>query len=267
MQNTALSINSLSFSVRGKPLLRGISAQIQQGETWSIIGPNGAGKSTLLKCLMRIHSDWTGDVVLNGRNLSTLSQRELARQIAYVPQAGSGNQSLPFTVAEFVRMGRYAWTGLLGAEHPGDNDAIMDAMQRTNTVLFADRNMDTLSGGERQKVFIAAALAQGSNVLLLDEPTAFLDYRHQAEVATIIRNLNQRHHATILNVTHDVNSAMLTGGQVLAVREGEMVWQGDACDLACEETLNAIFGATFRFLDDPVTGLRLVAPQGEKVSA
>jgi iron complex transport system ATP-binding protein len=266
MQTPALNIDSLSFSVRGKPLLRGISARILPGETWSIIGPNGAGKSTLLKCLMRICGNWTGEVTLHGRSLASYSQRELARSVAYVPQAGSGIQNFPFTVAEFVRMGRYAWAGRFGAEHPGDNDAIMDAMRRTNTVSFANRTMDTLSGGERQKVFIAAALAQGSDVLLLDEPAAFLDYRCQGEVASIVRELNQRRSSTILNVTHDVNSAMLTGGQVLAIRDGATVWQGQARDLACERTLREIFGATFRLIDDPVSGLRLVAPQGEMVS-
>lgn len=266
MPNAALLIDSLSFSIGGKPLLRDVSARIGQGETWSIIGPNGAGKSTLLKCLMRICNDWTGQVLLHGRNLAQFSQRELARQVAYVPQASSGNQSFSFTVREFVRMGRYAWSGPFGSEHPGDNEAIENAMRHTNTACFADRTINTLSGGERQKVFIAAALAQGSNVLLLDEPTAFLDYRHQGEVAAIVRGLNREYNSTILNVTHDVNAAMLTGGHVLALRDGRVVWEGTARDLACGHTLHRIYGATFRFLDDPITGLRLVAPQGERLS-
>lgn len=263
MQKTALSIDSISLSMHGKSILRNVSARIGCGEIWSIIGPNGAGKSTLLKCLMRIQGSWTGRVVLQGRNLAELSQRELARQVAYVPQPGN-NQAFSYTVREFVQMGRYAWSGPFGTRHPGDKAAIENAMQLTNTLCFADRTLETLSGGERQKAFIAAALAQESSLLLLDEPTAFLDYRHQSEVAQIIHRLNRECQATILNVTHDVNAAMLTGGFVLALREGEVVWTGPSNELGCERTLNLIFEAKFRFLEDPVTGLRLVVPQGER---
>jgi len=258
---TALVIESLSCSIGGKEILRDISARIGVGETWSVIGANGAGKSTLLKCLMRIHTGWTGSAQLLGRDLASYSQRELARRIAYVPQPG-GDQRFQFTVREFVRMGRYAYSGPFGTAHPGDSDAIDSALKRSDVEVFADRTLGTLSGGERQKVFIAAALAQGSEILLLDEPTAFLDYRHQAEVADILQSINRESNGTIVTVTHDVNAALATGGHVLALRDGAVAWTGTTDDLVCEETLGRIFGATFRFIDDPVTGLRLVAPQG-----
>ncbi len=261
MSEPALAIESLSFSIGGRAILRNISAHIEAGATWSIIGANGAGKSTLLKCLMRIHTGWTGRAYLHGRDLHRCSQRELARSVAYVPQPG-GAQSFPYTVREFVRMGRYAYSGPFGTAHPGDQAAIDAAMRRADVQEFADRTLDTLSGGERQKVFIAAALAQGSDILLLDEPTAFLDYRHQAEVAEILHSINQDSGATILSVTHDVNAAMLSGGHVLALRDGVVAWTGPTEELACEQTLGRVFGASFRFLEDPVTGLRLVAPQG-----
>lgn len=261
MTDPALSIESLSFALRGKPILRNVSAEINVGETWSIIGANGAGKSTLLKCLMRIHSAWTGRARLHGRDLASYSQRELARRVAYVPQPG-GDQRFPYTVREFVRMGRYAYSGPFGTAHAGDDDAIRAAMRRTEVEGFADRTLETLSGGERQKVFIAAALAQGSDIWLLDEPTAFLDYRHQAEVAEILQSINRESSGTIVSVTHDVNAAMLTGGQVLALRDGQVAWRGPTEELTREQTLGCIFGASFRFLEDPVTGLRLVAPQG-----
>jgi len=263
MSEPALEIESLSLSIRGQSILSDVSARIGAGETWSIIGANGAGKSTLLKCLMRIHTGWTGHVRLHGQSVADLSQRELARRIAYVPQPG-GDQRFPYTVREFVRMGRFAWSGPFGTAHPGDADAIESAMKRADVEVFSDRALGTLSGGERQKVFIAAALAQGSDMLMLDEPTAFLDYRHQAEVAEIVHALNVENGATILSVTHDVNAAMLTGGHALALRGGEVVWTGPTGELACERILGLIFGATFRFLDDPVTGLRLVAPQGAR---
>jgi iron complex transport system ATP-binding protein len=261
MSEPALFIESLSFTIGGRTILRDVSARIETGEMWSIIGPNGAGKSTLLKCLMRIHTGWSGRAYLHGRDLHQYAQRELARSVAYVPQPG-GDQRFPYTARQFVRMGRYAYAGPFGTAHPGDQAAIDAAMRRAEVLEFSDRTLDTLSGGERQKVFIAAALAQGGDVLLLDEPTAFLDYRHQAEVAEILHSINRESGATILSVTHDVNAAMLTGGQVLALRDGDVAWTGPTEELACEKNLGDIFGASFRFLDDPVTGLRLVAPQG-----
>jgi iron complex transport system ATP-binding protein len=261
MADPALEIDSLSFAIRGAPVLRDISASIGRGETWSIIGANGAGKSTLLKCLMRIHTGWTGRVRILGKALAHCSQRELARYAAYVPQPG-GDQRFPYTVEEFVRMARYPWAGPFGTAHRGDGKAIRRAMQRADVENFAARTLDTLSGGERQKVFIAAALAQETGLLLLDEPAAFLDYRHQAEVHGILHAINRESGVTVLNVTHDVNAAMLTGGHVLALREGRVCWIGPAEELPREELLEEIFGAAFRFLDDPVTGLRLAAPQG-----
>lgn len=261
MIDPALEIDSLYFSVRAVPILRNISVKIFAGETWSIVGPNGAGKSTLLKCLMRIQRGWEGQVHLFGRSLKSYTQRELARSMAYVPQA-CGDNGFPYTVREFVRMGRYAYAGPFGSAHPRDSSAVDEALVRAGVAALSHRRFDTLSGGERQKVFIAAALAQDARVLLLDEPTAFLDYRHQAEVAAVLRTINRESEATILSVTHDVNAAILTGGQVLALRSGEIAWCGPTKAIVCEDRLRHIFDAAFRFLDDPVTGLRLVAPQG-----
>ncbi len=256
----ALLVEGLSFSVGGVPILRDISVRIGAGERWSIVGPNGAGKSTLLQCLMRIHTRWTGAVHLAGRPLAAYSQRALARRVAYVPQPG-GEQRLPFTVRDFVAMGRYPYAGAFGTAHASDQAAIDGALERTGTTPLAARIIDSLSGGERQKVFIAAALAQGADILLLDEPTAFLDYRHQAEVATLLHALNEDCGATVVSVTHDVNAARLSGGRVLALRAGAVAWQGGAAGLMDATRLEAIFGASFRFLEDPATGVRLVAPQ------
>ena len=261
MNSLALDVESLSLSVGGTRILNNVSARVLAGETWSILGANGAGKSTLLKCLMRIHTGWSGQVNLFGRSLRSFSQRQLARRVAYVPQA-SGVARFPYTVREFVRMGRYAYAGLFGSAHPDDGDAIARAMAHTGAEGLAERTVDTLSGGERQKVFIAAALAQEADILLLDEPAAFLDYRHQAEVYGVLRAVNRESGLTILTVTHDVNAALLTGGHALALRDGEVAYHGPSDCLADEGRLAHIFGTTFRFLHDPVTGGRVVAPQG-----
>lgn len=261
MGQSALDIQNLSYAVRGFPILREVSVAMNRGESWSIIGANGAGKSTLLKCLLRINRGWSGGVRIFDQPLKEISQKELARRVAYVPQPG-GDQRFPYTVREFIRMSRYPYSGPFGSAHSGDQAAMESALDQANVSAFADRQMGALSGGERQKVFIAAALAQGGDLLLLDEPTAFLDYRHQAEVSDILHRINRESGVTIVTVTHDVNAAFMAGGHILALREGRAVWSGLARDLACEKQLSQIFDATFRFIDDPETGLRLVAPQG-----
>jgi iron complex transport system ATP-binding protein len=157
-------------------------------------------------------------------------------------------------------MGRYPYSGFFGAFHPGDVEAIDGAITVADLDMFTDRTLDTLSGGERQKVFIAAALAQEADIMLLDEPTAFLDYRHQKEVSRILHAINSESDTTIVTVTHDVNTAILTGGQVLALKDGKVAWAGPASELPDEEILRGIFDTEFRFLEDPTTGLRIVAP-------
>ncbi len=159
-------------------------------------------------------------------------------------------------------MARYAWSGPFGAAHPGDGAAVEAAMARGGILGFARRAMDTLSGGERRKVYLAAALAQGADVLLLDEPMAFLDYRHQADVAGILSSLLREERKTILGVTHDVNQTLLAGRRVKALREGRPAWSGPAAALGSGDTLERIFESSFRFVEDSVAGLRLVAPQG-----
>jgi len=260
MMPPALEIESLSFSINGASILKDIRVTIGSGEKWSIIGANGAGKSTLLKCLLRIHPDWTGSVHLFGRCLDDYSQRNLARKVAYVPQPGD-DQRFPFTVRQFVAMGRYAYSGMFATAHKDDDAVVTRAMQQARILEFGDRTLDTLSGGERQKVFIAAALAQQADLLLLDEPTAFLDYRHQAEVSRILGEINQHNGATIVAVTHDVNAAILTDGLVLALKQGNMAWIGPAADLTQPGRLEDIFNTSFRLIEDPVTGRRLVVPQ------
>ena len=261
MTETALELESLSFAVNAKSILHNVSVTIGAGERWSIIGPNGAGKSTLLKCLMRIHTGWSGRVRVFGRALESFTQRELARRIAYVPQPGSGVR-FPYTVQEFVSMARYPYASPFGTRRAGDKAAVESALARASVEEFVNRSLDTLSGGELQKVYIAAALAQGGDILLLDEPTAFLDYRHQAEVIELLHAINRESGTTILTVTHDVNTALITGGGALALRGGSVVFAGPVSELVCEKRLGEVFGASFRFLDDAATGLRMVAPQG-----
>jgi iron complex transport system ATP-binding protein len=262
MSDPILEVESLCWSCRDRSVLRDVSFSIHEGEHWTIVGRNGVGKSSLIKCLIRIVTGWQGRVRLYGAPLESFSQRDLARKIAYVPQSGTG-EFFPFTVREFVRMARYPHTSPWARSHPTDVSAIEEAMARTGTEEFANRMINTLSGGEQQKVYIAAALAQEAPILLLDEPTAFLDYRHQEEVLNLLRQINRKSGTTLLMVTHDLNVMARVGGNVLALQDGTGVYAGPVSGLLSAERLESVFDVPFRFVEDLASGRRILVPEGE----
>ena len=187
MNNNLIEINNFSFAIGSKNILDSISLIVHEKEYLSIIGPNGAGKTTLLKCLMRIYSGGQGTITLKGVPLIEYSQKELARLISYVPQ--NDGRSLPFTVEEFVMMGRYPYLSPFTSLSKEDKKAVREALELTETVNLMDRHLGTLSGGELQTVYIAAALAQGASILLLDEPVTFLDPKHQDDILMILKKI------------------------------------------------------------------------------
>lgn len=260
MSVPALRVDSLGFAVRGCPIIEDVGFTIAPGSFTSILGANGAGKSTLLKCLAGIHDGYGGTVAIAGDDLRSLAPRARARRIAYVPQAG-GDERFVFSVSDYVWMGRFPHLSPFLSPSSGDREAVDSAMERARVGDLADRRMTTLSGGECQRVCIAGALAQQADILLLDEPTAFLDYRHQDEVLDLLRRLNGDEGTTILTVTHDVNTALISGGGVLALRGGRLIHDGDALDLTDASLLEAIYGTGFRFLEDAERGRRVVAPR------
>jgi len=255
----ALEVRGLNVALGGIDILRDVNLVVEPGHYVSIIGPNGAGKSTLLKCFNRIVRASSGDLRIDGTPIAALSQRDLARRVGYVPQADA--RYLPFRVEEFVLMGRYPHLSPFSSIRPADRDAARDALHRTGTLRFAERSLDTLSGGERQAVFIAAALAQGARILLLDEPTTFLDYRHRVEVHALLDNLHATHPVTIISVTHDVNDAVLTSEKVIALKQGRVVFDGTPAKLIADETLEALYDTPFeRIVSD--RGETIVRPSG-----
>ena len=219
MSAPIIQINNLSLTLSGKEILKGISLEVNRGEYISIIGPNGAGKTSLVKCISRIYANWSGSVEINGKNINHCSQRELARQLSYVPQAEG--RTLPFTVFEFVLMGRYPHLSPFTSVSATDKAMVFEILNKAGLASFSERKLDTLSGGERQMVFIAAALAQGADILLLDEPTSFLDYRHQAEVVQLLGRLHRENNITILAVSHDINAACMQSNRIMALKNGE----------------------------------------------
>jgi iron complex transport system ATP-binding protein len=259
MENTIIEIVRFSFSINSKEILKDISLTVKEGEYISIVGPNGAGKTTLLKCLDRIHKGGSGDIRIAEKPLDKYSQKELARQVSYIPQA-DGRIS-PFTVYEFVMMGRYPHLSPFSSPSKRDEDAVHDALAMTGISEFAERFLGTLSGGERQKVFIAAALAQEAKVLLLDEPTTFLDPKHEADVHRLLARANRERGVTVVSVTHDINSAILTSRRVLALKDGAVAFCGYADKFMNNEILQKIYGKSFLFVKHPRTGKTIVAPE------
>lgn len=247
-----LDIDNLRVEVDQQLLLRDISFSVLAGEHLCITGPNGAGKSTLLRCLNAMMPLSQGTILLQQQPLRRYTKKQIARQISYVPQ--NSGRTLPFRVDDFLRMARYPHLSWLGHWQPADQTALEDALDITGCQPFRHRQMTTLSGGECQKVMIAAALAQDTPLILLDEPTSFLDPHHQADVQKLIKQLHQQHGKTIIEVTHDINHAGQHADRVLALKNGQSIWLGQAQDFLDNPRLKTLYQQDFVFVQHPQTG-------------
>lgn len=254
-----IEVDSLSFYRGRRRILADLSFSIQSAEHLVIVGPNGAGKTTLLKCLNRILDSWTGLIRIEGREVRALSRRKLARLVGYVPQAHG--ISTPYEVREFVSMSRYA-AGGVSESGKSDRVIVNQSLARTGVTALADRLMDSLSGGERQKVFLAAALAQETPILLLDEPTSFLDPRHSHEFSDVLRHLHLKEKRTLVTVSHDLNEAAMTADRVLALDAGGTIaFLGPAADFMNAEILKKVYGTDFLLIPHPETGRNIIVPK------
>lgn len=256
----ALEISGLSLSLGGNDILKNISSVVPKGAFVSIVGPNGAGKSSLLRCVMRVVSEWTGEIKINGKPLDYYRRKDLARLISYVPQ--SDEKWFPFTGRELVMMGRYPHLSPFTRPDRTDIDAVENSLEATGTASLADRDMRTLSGGERQKVLIAGALAQEAEIMLLDEPTTFLDPRFTDDILSILAGLNDSG-VTVVMVTHDINHASLCADHVIALVDGQVEFAGLPSLFVNNEILQLIYGKIFTLVDHPVTGQVMVLPGGD----
>lgn len=251
MTKVVIEINNLSLSLNGQTILHNISLTVTQGERLAIVGPNGAGKTTLLKCLARLLNG-DGTIKLLNRNITDYSQKELARTIAYVPQLDG--TSLPFTVKEFVLMGRYPHLNLLSSLGPEDYRIADQALMLTDTHPLIDRPVNTLSAGEQQKVLIAASLTQGANILLLDEPMAFLDPRYRTQIQKLLWQLNRERGITLLTITHDINAAIAYSTRIIALKQGSLIFTGIPETFADNQVLEALYQQRFLFTRHPQMG-------------
>jgi iron complex transport system ATP-binding protein len=252
-----LSVCHLTVRRNAKTLLDDVSFDVQKGDHLVVIGPNGAGKTTLLKCLDNILTHWTGNITFDGKPLQHFSQRQLAQRIAYVQQSASS--PFAFTVLQLVEMGRYPHLKTLSPISAEDRQIVEEAMQSMGITNLADRTVHTLSGGEIQKVHLATALAQQADVWFLDEPTTYLDYKHQSEIGRLLRTFHQQG-KTIIEVTHDANRAVLDATHVIALSSGRIVFDGSPAMLMNTESLRNIYDIDFQFVNHPSLPLKLVVP-------
>ncbi|MFC3495467.1 ABC transporter ATP-binding protein [Glycomyces rhizosphaerae] len=236
----------------------GLSVDIPEGEFTVILGPNACGKSTLLKALARMLKPSAGRVLLDGKDIHSQPTRAVARRLGLLPQSPIAPDGI--TVADLVARGRYPHQGLLKQWSADDERVVAEAMAATDISELADRGVDELSGGQRQRVWIAMVLAQQTPLLLLDEPTTFLDITHQIEVLDLCAKLH-REGRTLVAVLHDLNQAARYATHLIAMRDGEVVAEGAPAEIVTAETVKQVFDLPCRIIDDPETGTPLVIPK------
>ena len=236
--NAIIKAQNISVSINEKEIVHGISLDIPEGKVTAIIGPNGCGKSTTLKALSRI-LPYNGSVTFKGQEMSTLSQREFAKCLAILTQSPQAPSDL--TVNDLVEMGRFPHRGFLGRAGKDDKEHVEWAMEQTGVKEMRYRLLNTLSGGERQRAWIAMALAQRPEVLLLDEPTTYLDICHQLEIMQLIGRLNQELGLTVVMVVHDLNHAIMYADHVVVVKAGKLVTSGAPREIITADLLADVF--------------------------
>lgn len=221
----SIEAKNLKFSYRQSLVLKGLNFSIKKGAFVSIIGPNGSGKSTLLKTLNNLYMPDSGDILIEGKNVEAYRRRDLAKIIGFVPQETSIDYE--FTVEDIVMMGRHPYKGRFQKEDKKDYKIVNDVMKMTNTFNFKDSLITEISGGERQRVIIAKALAQNPSIILLDEPTSHLDINHQIELLNLLRTLNREKGTTIVLVIHDINLAARFSDDIILLYDGEIIGSGN----------------------------------------
>ena len=259
----AISAQDLTYEIEGSTLLDGVDLHADRGQLVGLIGPNGAGKSTLLRTISGILRNRSGAVRLKGEDLRSLSPKDVAANLALVPQIAP--YTYGFTSIELVLMGRYPHLGRFQIEGREDERIARDAMKLTETEQFADRTLDTLSGGERQRVFLARALAQQPRILLMDEPTANLDVLHQLKVLDLVRRL-VADGLTAVAAIHDLNMAARYCDKLVLLNKGHVLAEGSPEDVLTPDTIESAFGVHSAVYRDPVTGalaISLIGPADE----
>ncbi len=241
-----------------------LSVAIPEGSFTVIIGPNACGKSTLLRALSRLLAPSAGRVVLDGRSIGEFPAKEVARRLGLLPQSSVAPDAI--TVADLVARGRYPHQSFLRQWSEADEKAVAAALEATHMTDLSDRLMDELSGGQRQRAWIAMVLAQETPILLLDEPTTFLDIAHQIELLDLLADLH-RQGRTVVAVLHDLNHACRYASHLIAMKDGAIVAEGKVVEIVTEELVETVFGLPSVIIADPVSSTPLVIPKGRPAPA
>ncbi|WP_105436752.1 ABC transporter ATP-binding protein [Neorhizobium sp. T25_13] len=256
----SLAANGLSAGYNHAEILHALDLAIPPGRITAIVGANACGKSTLLRTMSRLISPSQGHVLLDGKSIHRIPSRELARTLGLLPQSPIAPEGI--TVADLVSRGRHPHQSLFSRWTRKDDEAVESALAATKTVELAERPVDELSGGQRQRVWIAMALAQQTDVLLLDEPTTFLDINHQVEVLDLLTDLNHARGTTVVMVLHDLNLAARYADYLVAIAEGRVHVAGSPEDVLTEENVRQVFGLESRVITDPTSGRPIMLPIG-----
>jgi iron complex transport system ATP-binding protein len=260
-----LEARELSLAYGRDPVVADLSVRIAEGRVTALVGANASGKSTLLRGLARLLRPARGAVFLDGQAIAALPTREVARRMAVLPQGPDVPEGI--TVRELVAHGRYPHGRALRRFTREDELAVERALAATSLLQLAERPLDELSGGRRQSAWIAMTLAQEAPIMLLDEPTTYLDMAHQAAVLELLRRLNREEGRTIVMVLHDLNHAARYADDLLAIRDGRLVAAGPPAEVVTEQTVRDVFGLDVLVVEDPATGGPLVVPAATPLTA
>ncbi|GAY08795.1 ABC transporter ATP-binding protein [Pseudonocardia sp. N23] len=253
-----LCAEDLTLAYDERVVATDLAVTIPDGSFTVVVGPNACGKSTMLKALSRMIKPRVGTVYLDGAAISSHSTKEVARRLGLLPQTSIAPGGI--TVGDLVARGRYPHQKLLRQWSADDEHVVVAAMRRTNTLDLADRFVDELSGGQRQRVWLAMVLAQETSILLLDEPTTFLDIAHQVEVLDLCAQLHEDEGHTLVLVLHELNLACRYATHLIVMRDGRVAAQGDPSEIVTEELIGEVFDLPCRVIPDPETGTPLIVP-------
>ncbi|MFD9635653.1 ABC transporter ATP-binding protein [Streptomyces violascens] len=260
-----LSAESVTLGYDQRVIAKDLSVEIPDNSFTVIVGPNACGKSTLLRALSRMLKPDQGRVLLDGQSIHSLPAKKVARTLGLLPQSSIAPDGI--TVGDLVARGRYPHQGLLRQWSPEDERIVQESMDATGVGGLGERYVDELSGGQRQRVWIAMALAQQTPLLLLDEPTTFLDIQHQIEVLDLCAQLHESQGRTLVAVLHDLNQAARYATHLIAMREGAVVASGEPGSVVTAELVERVFGVRCQVIPDPETGTPLVVPAAPRRGA
>lgn len=250
MTENILQVKNVSLAYQQRKIIENLDVSFMKGNISVIIGPNGCGKSTLLKGISRLLKKETGDIILDGINMNDLSTKEIAKRLAFLPQSATAPEDA--TVFDVVELGRYPHQKMLKKKSPSEQIIVDDVLSQVGLTHLAHEPVKNLSGGQKQRVWIAMALAQKTGIVLLDEPTTYLDLGHQIDVLNLLKELNNTQQITIIMVLHDLNLASRFADYMIGMKDGRICYQGTPQDIMTSETLKDLFAIDAIIGEDPI---------------